>query len=364
MDTGRKYYLDNIRSITVILVMVYHAAYIFNGVGVLGGFSGSPGHPITDGIITLINPWFMVLLFCIAGIAARYSVNKRGRWTFIKERTNKLLVPSTLGLLIIHWITGYFNIKIGMGLETIPAFLIYPIAALSGTGQLWFAQLLYVYSLSCLFLTKFHSSKFDKFLEKSNSIVILLFGFIIWCAAQILNMPIISVYRMGIYYAAFLIGYFVLYHDSVMARIEKMLPITTSLAICSSVIYMVTYYGGNYASEEVLKSFITNFYLWTSVLAILGAGRKLLNFSNAFFEYMKKNSFGMYVLHYLPLIAVGYVIENYTDLACIYKILIVLVADLILTPILNFVISKIPLIRYFVLGIKGGKNEIQIDHRS
>jgi len=364
MDTGRKYYLDNIRSIIVIIVMIYHAAYIFNGVGVLGGFSNSVGHPLTDGFITLINPWFMVLLFCIAGIAARYSVDKRGIGLFIRERTNKLLVPSTLGLLVIHWITGYFNIKIGMGLETIPAFLIYPIAALSGTGQLWFAQLLYVYSLSCAFLAKFNGSKFDKLCEKSSSIAILLLGFIIWGAAQILNMPIISVYRVGIYYVAFLIGYFVLYHDLVMAKIEKMLPLLLSLAICSAVIYMVMYCGENYASDKVLKAFVTNLYVWISVLAILGVGRKLLNFSNAFFEYMRKNSFGMYVLHYLPLIVVGYVIENYTDLACIYKILIVLAADLILTPILNLVVSKVPLIRYFVLGIKRRKNEIQIDNRS
>jgi hypothetical protein len=148
-----------------------------------------------------------------------------------------------------------------------------------------------------------------------------------------------------------------------MARIEKMLPLTLSLTVPSAVAYMMMYYGTNYASDEVLKSLITNFYLWMSVLAILGISRKLLNFSNSFFDYMRKNSFSMYVLHYLPLITMGYLVEKYADIDCIYKIIIVLVADLILTPILNFVISKIPLIRYFVLGIKGGKNEIQIDNR-
>ena len=36
----RKAYIDNIRWLTVILVLVYHVFYIFNGAGVLGGMGG------------------------------------------------------------------------------------------------------------------------------------------------------------------------------------------------------------------------------------------------------------------------------------------------------------------------------------
>ena len=38
----RKYYLDNIRWMTVVLVVIYHVIYMFNGVqlfGVIGPFS-------------------------------------------------------------------------------------------------------------------------------------------------------------------------------------------------------------------------------------------------------------------------------------------------------------------------------------
>ena len=30
----RKYYIDNIRSLTILLVIIYHAFYLFNGVGI------------------------------------------------------------------------------------------------------------------------------------------------------------------------------------------------------------------------------------------------------------------------------------------------------------------------------------------
>ena len=33
----RKYYLDNIRWMTVILVVVYHVIYMYNAEGILGG---------------------------------------------------------------------------------------------------------------------------------------------------------------------------------------------------------------------------------------------------------------------------------------------------------------------------------------
>ena len=33
----RKYYLDNIRWATVVLVVIYHVIYMYNGEGILGG---------------------------------------------------------------------------------------------------------------------------------------------------------------------------------------------------------------------------------------------------------------------------------------------------------------------------------------
>ena len=145
MNEKRKLYLDNIRTITIIIVMVYHVFYLFNGVGVLGGFSVEKSLLLGYAFCTLVYPWFMFLLFCISGIAARFSLKKRGTKKFLKERAIKLLIPSTLGCFVIFWIVGYINIKISGGLDYIPGFLIYPISVLSGSGPLWFVHLVFVY---------------------------------------------------------------------------------------------------------------------------------------------------------------------------------------------------------------------------
>ena len=362
MSAERKHYLDNLRSITVIMVIIYHCAYVFNGVGVLGGFSKNEGLWLTDGFITLIYPWFMVLMFCISGIAARHSIDKRGTKRFISERTKKLLIPSTLGLFVFHWISGYLNIKNGGALEQMPSFLIYPISVLSGTGPLWFAQLLYLYCIIAGLFVKLNGGRFDSLCKRTNEIVILLLAVVIWGGSQILNMPVIVVYRFGIYFVAFAIGYFVLYHDEVMAKVEKMLPFTSLLSVIFGLIYMNKYYGGNYTESSVLKSLITNVYLWMTIITILGVGKRYLNKTNKVFKYLHRNSFGYYVLHYFTIMIVGYLLNYHTALSGPVCILITLIFDLVMTPILNFVIAKIPIIRYCVLGIKGDKNEIQVDN--
>ena len=35
VNVSRKYFIDNVRSITVIIVIVYHVAYLFNSAGVV-----------------------------------------------------------------------------------------------------------------------------------------------------------------------------------------------------------------------------------------------------------------------------------------------------------------------------------------
>lgn len=103
----RRYaYLDHIRWMTVLLVIVYHVCYLFNGVGILGGVPNARNLPLLDTISGTVYPWFMVLLFVVAGMCARFALVQQGNRAFLRNRARKLLVPSTLGLFVLHWVTG------------------------------------------------------------------------------------------------------------------------------------------------------------------------------------------------------------------------------------------------------------------
>lgn len=106
MTPARKLYLDNIRWMTVVLVVIYHVVYMFNGVqpfGVIGPFRE---HQLQDCFQYLVYPWFMALLFVVSGMSARYYLQSHTTKQFVKDKTRKLLVPSTIGLFVFQWLLG------------------------------------------------------------------------------------------------------------------------------------------------------------------------------------------------------------------------------------------------------------------
>ena len=194
----RKTYIDNIRWMTVVIVVIYHVIYMFNGVvtsGVIGPFA-----PVQyqDAFQYFVYPWFMLLLFVISGMSARFYLNGHSEKEFLKSRTTKLLVPSTIGLFVFWWILGYYNMLISGAFEKISAAskpLLYVIMAVSGTGVLWYIQLLWVVSLVLILVRKIEKDRLYGLCEKVNLPVLLCLTPVIWGAAQIFNTPVIVVYR-------------------------------------------------------------------------------------------------------------------------------------------------------------------------
>ena len=349
----RKIYLDNLRWFVVILVLIYHVCYIFNWVWIFWGIPNAKNIEFFDGFMYIVYPWFMVLLFVVAGMSARYSLQKRSNKEFLKERVTKLLVPSTLWLFVLHWISGYINIKMWLWLSQIPTFLVYPISALSWIWPLWFIQMLFIFSVAIVLMKKSDKSDFLwKLWWKSDVFVIFLLFFVIWWGAQIWNMPVVTMYRFWIYFVAFLIGYYIFSHEKVEKILEKISIPTSILAIILSVFYVYFYFWKNFTESEILQNFATNLYCWITVIAMIWIFKKYFNLENSFTKHITKTSFGIYILHYFVLVIVWYVLVNYFDLPAIWNYFLAFVLIFAWTFGLLEIISKIPIIRYLVLGIK------------
>ena len=46
------------------------------------------------------------LLFVVSGMSARYYLQSHTTKQFLKDKTRKLLVPSTIGLFVFQWLLG------------------------------------------------------------------------------------------------------------------------------------------------------------------------------------------------------------------------------------------------------------------
>ena len=97
----RRHDIDNLRWGMILLLFPFHAALVFGG-GEFGGFFVWLGRNIfLHAFVTFVYPWFMSLLFVLAGVSAHYSLNKRTTAAFLSERVRKLLLPLLLGLLFL-----------------------------------------------------------------------------------------------------------------------------------------------------------------------------------------------------------------------------------------------------------------------
>ncbi|MDO4491250.1 MAG: acyltransferase [Lachnospiraceae bacterium] len=352
----RRTYIDNIKWITVLLVVVYHVIYMFNGeatYGVIGPFSQFQPQDIYQ---YLVYPWFMFLLFVVSGMSARFELDTKGEKHFIRNRTRKYLVPSTVGLLVFWWILGYYNMLIGGAFETmgeVPKPVLFLIMCVSGTGVLWYIQMLWCFSILLMILRKVEKDRVFPLGRNANTPVLILLVLAVFGAAQVFNTPIVVVYRFGMYGLGFLLGYFVFAHEDVMEGLEKNWLLWGILAVGFGIAFVIIYWGKPYPEHEVLDTFLCNGYAWFGTLGVLSCMKKWGNFQNAFSNWMCRKSWGIYIFHYLGIAVSAWYLKLYVPgMPAVLVYILVAVAGVAGALVLNEVISRIPFLRWCVLGIK------------
>ena len=368
---NRKHWIDNLRWVTVLLVLFYHVFYFYNNKGVFGGIGGFGTYPeckqYQDVVMYILYPWFMPLLFLLAGVSARYALLKQSAKEWFKVRTRKLLVPSTIGLFVFHWMVGYFNTVVASRqgvFDGVPAIAKYFIMAFSGTGPLWFVQVLWLLCLVLLLVRAIDKNdKLWNWCGKANYVAIILMGVLFWVGEQTLvQQPrpesldgLWNLYKPGFYLIPFLMGYFVFSHDEVQEKLEKAwIPLMASAVVAGTVL-IITTFGKDNTSPQYLGSPLNCLYGWLMCLAMMGWFKAKFDRTGAFAGYMTRNSFGVYIVHYLVIAALGYMMKMYTNLAPWMMYAILFVAVMTIPFVLNEIIKRIPFVRWCVLGIKKEK---------
>ena len=351
----RKTYIDNIRWITVVLVVIYHVIYIFNGVtvyGIIGPFTENQPQDLYQYIV---YPWFMLLLFVVSGMSARFELERRSVKQFVRIRTRKLLVPSTLGLLVFGWVLGCYNMLISGAFDqmgAVPGPVLFLIMCVSGCGPLWYIQMLWLYSMVLLLIRKIEKDRLYALCGRAGVPLLLCLTPLVWGAAQILNTPVIVVYRFGIYGLGFFIGYFVMSHDEVMEKVGGAWIFLSILAFVMCVVFAMKFWGQSYPDHEVLDTAICNIYAWTGTLGVLAFMKRWGGFEKAFSRWMCRKSWGLYLFHYLMIAAAGWNLKKLCpDMAPLAVYLLVAAAGFGGSFILYEIMSRIPVIRWCVLGI-------------
>jgi hypothetical protein len=352
-NENRKHFIDNIRWAVVVLVIVYHVAYIFNSAGVLTHVYQT-GIPQFDIICYFVYPWLMPIMFLVAGISARFSLQKRDDRQFIRERAQKLLVPFFGAMFLFGWICGWVNnqyVDMFAG-NNAPVIIKYIVYCFAGNGPLWFLLELFLVSMILLILRKMDKNeRFCNLAGKSNFLVIILMALPFWGSSFLLNTPVVTVFRNGIYLFSFLTGYYILSHEETINILEKYRLLFLSAGVLLGITAVYVFYGKNFVDDKFLQHPLVNLYSWIMMLAITGCFKKYFNKTNRLTEYIKKRNFFWFICHYPIMVILAYVITEFLNLPFIFNYFLLLFSTLVLTIIFSEIIRLIPVLRVLVFGI-------------
>ena len=348
----RKHYIDNLRNLTILLLFPVHTFMIWNNFG--SKFYVWQGeNKLLSTLIVLVNPWFMPILFVLAGMSARYSLTKRSNKEFVIQRVHKLLIPFLCGLVLLVPIQTLFARKFFYGydgcvLENWKYFFTH-LTDFSGydgaftPGQLWFILFLFIISMFSLIVFRFIPyPKAATKVEKIPVLGILLLFIPIWLMYYLGNF---GGFSLGKNLALFLLGYYFLSNDMVLNRVERNRKWLTILCAIGTILSVVLYYNFSYYGDLWI-----NFIGWISILILLVWGKQFLNKKTRFTEYFNQASYPIYIFHQSILVALAYYVVRICDNLFV-QVFSICIGSFLLSVLGYHLIRRIPVVRKMI-GIR------------
>lgn len=347
----RKHYIDNLRWVCILLLIPYHAAMAYNSWGennyiILGSSK------ILSSIVVAISPWYMPLLFLLAGISAKYSLAKRSYKQFTLERITKLLIPFLSCTLLFMPILSYITDKINyeyMGNFFEHYFVFFTKwTDLSGydggfgIGHLWF--LLYLFVIC--FLASLLDVLFGKYIIKLkiDKTYSLLLVFLIILVMFMSNIKI-GGKSIVTFLFIYLIGYYILSNDDVVERVIKFRYLYLFFWFISTILNVWLFIWSNYNLPIIntLLNFLSGGF---GILSLISIGSNNFNCNNTFTKFLTSISFLIYIIHFIWVVVFEYIFSLLSNNIAFVFILSVLFS-IIATIITCIGIKKCPVIKVF-----------------
>lgn len=378
LPTSRQSYLDWLRIMAIIGVLVFHSAMAF-----VAEWEWHIKNKETSNILMEFNFWLsrfrMPLLFFISGTVCYFMLRKKTGLSFIGLRIRRLLIPLIVGMLVIVPPQIYME-RLSQGFTgnyadfypTIFTTGPYPSGNLSW-HHLWFILYLFIYDV--LFTPVFVwliSDKGKRFLQKLNwlasgkFIYLLILPSVIWYSSMALDHPrthnLVDDWNSIVYWLLFLlVGFLCIVHPLFMDSIERNRRISLGLAFLS--IIAINYFRWNgiepwdtipgWRSDWRTYGYLalTPVTAWAWVLTAIGYGKKYLNKPHKSLEYLNQAVYPFYILHQTVIVIVVYYVVQ-TQESILSKYLFTTIVSLIISMTILHVFIRPYGVMRFLFGMK------------
>lgn len=363
----RKNYIDNIRIVCILLLFPFHTSMIYNNWNEIFYITGIPLN-LPSLFVSLVYPWWMTLLFTIAGISSAYALKKRTPKEYAKERVEKLVIPLLSGLILIipaqSYIADVFYNGYSGGYFEHYAVFFTRFTYLTGQdggftpAHLWFMLYLFIISMIMLPIITWYNKHSKKIDGSKVTLVKLLPLFLI----ILMLTPIIEIggKSIGESLACFAIGYFLLSIDEVQERLEKNRVLLTVIFSIVLIIRGLMFKSGN--GEGLLWDIEQRMVTWFGILAILGVGKRYLNHSNKLTAYFSKAAFPLYYFHQTILVLVGFWALKYIKFVWL-QFIVIMVVSFVLSVLCYELFRRIK-VTCILFGIKYYRSNSEVENKN
>ena len=337
---SRRHDIDWLRVLATLLLFVFHTAMAFNPAPFfhIRNAELSFAMLVVCGFVSL---WHMPLFFLLAGWSLHRSVAERGAAGVVRERVRRLLVPLAAGIVLFMPLIKYLELSSGLDLshtglriapelqagfrtilpqdlpalepfrESFTAFVPMFFTRLDRFtwAHLWFVAYLLTFTL--LYLPALALLRHPGPRREPKTWLVYL-PVVPLALVQVLLRPywpgIQNLYddwaNFAYYSIYFWAGFLLARTPALEARLDAEWRRALAIGVASALVLLGAVLG-LVRSESVLLAG-SALAGWCFVVAILGLGRRFLDFGNRALEYLSEAAFPIYVLHQAAIVVPGY----------------------------------------------------------
>lgn len=323
METERLYFIDRLRFLAVIVLILFHSALIFAAESNFP-IKNNELSALLEELVFFVHGWRLALLFFISGVGTSIALQFRNNSTYLKERFKRLFIPLLFGILVVVPPQIYFErLSQGFVFESFGSFYLqsfstglYPYGNISW-NHLWFVAYLLIYSVFSVpvfsFIKKQRGEWVEKFIRKG--------GIFLWSIPLAVVVVLLKPHSLGVqnimddlamfffYWLIFLSG-FAIHQKSYWQFFEnKLVPLSVSVVLLTAVSYYMKWKFPQMGKGDFIFSTFNsikavNSWLW--ILTLLSFGKKFLNTEGKLLPLLNESVYPVYILHQTVIICLGY----------------------------------------------------------
>ena len=351
----RIHWMDNLRTITILLVVLYHIGGVYESAGLWGWFwiVDDPDTMTWVGIMGIIfDVLVMPAMFFVAGFLVPFSLKNKTWQSFLKGKFKRLMIPWLVAVVTL--IPAYKVIFLySRGLPQEPWYTYFHITNPNSQNWLWFLPVLFAFNLLYVLLSK-AGIKFPEPSLKSAVIAVFITGFIYsfsiggifgfrsWTLTPLIDF---ENERLLIYFMTFLMGS-LCFRKKVFAdkpKSKKLYNVVNAVAWIPITIHIFARIFPFFYPEGFAITPLYRMVWWLSfdlsllclLIVMIESFRRYLDKTGRIWEELNQNSYGVYIIHVIVIGVFGTILKN-MDLPVLVKYVLLIISTYLVS---NLIVS-------------------------